>query len=318
MCYSAMVVQSWRVFMRDFGAYVTIHDFAEMYGHKRIRKSRTPKAMDANFADPQTDEEREVKALIDAHNKGQLEQWEQELFEQRKRLADATRAIAAGKPTKKALGDQRIATSRCNQLMGWINDMKRTEPKDRDSRIYPGTYAPILVWEDGRRVIKPMRFRCRLQGWTEKVEKQYPGAFNARRDRLEESWRKHFGIKHGMLLITSFFENVSRHKVEQRELRPDEADEGVELEFKPRPAQRMLVACVWSDWGGPDQPNLLSFAAITDEPPPEVAAAGHDRCLIPIKESNLDAWLQPNGDLARAYSILDDRERPYYEHRLAA
>lgn len=113
-----MVVQSWRVFMRDFGAYVSIEDFAKLYGHKRERKSRTPKAMDVNLADPQSDAEREVKALIDAYNKSQLEQWEQELFRQRKRLADAERAIAAGKTTKKALNDQRVASSKCEQLKG--------------------------------------------------------------------------------------------------------------------------------------------------------------------------------------------------------
>ena len=64
---------------------------------------------------------------------------------------------------------------------------------------------------------------------------------------------------------------------------------------------------------------LLSFAAITDEPPPEVAATGHDRCVVPIKPENADAWLFPDPkDLAASYAVLDDRQRPYYEHRLAA
>jgi putative SOS response-associated peptidase YedK len=81
----------------------------------------------------------------------------------------------------------------------------------------------------------------------------------------------------------------------------------------------MLVACLWSRWTAQGEPDLLSFAAITDEPPPEVAAAGHDRCIIPIKPQNVDAWLAPQaGKLAAQYAILDDRERPYYEHRLAA
>jgi putative SOS response-associated peptidase YedK len=81
----------------------------------------------------------------------------------------------------------------------------------------------------------------------------------------------------------------------------------------------MLVACLWSRWVGSGGEELLSFAAITDEPPSEVAAAGHDRCIVPIKPSNIDAWLKPQrGDLASLYAILDDRERPYYEHRLAA
>ena len=65
--------------------------------------------------------------------------------------------------------------------------------------------------------------------------------------------------------------------------------------------------------------DLLSFAAITDEPPPEVAGAGHDRCVIPIKDTNLRTWLEPERSDANAlYAVLDDRERPYYEHQLAA
>jgi hypothetical protein len=33
----------------------------------------------------------------------------------------------------------------------------------------------------------------------------------------------------------------------------------------------------------------------------------------------MQAWLNPQpGDLATQYAILDERERPYYEHRLAA
>jgi putative SOS response-associated peptidase YedK len=83
----------------------------------------------------------------------------------------------------------------------------------------------------------------------------------------------------------------------------------------------MLVACLWNYHKGTDsgEGELFSFAAITDEPPPEVAAAGHDRCIIPIKRENLDAWLNPDpSNLAAMHTILDDRDRPYYEHRLAA
>jgi hypothetical protein len=46
---------------------------------------------------------------------------------------------------------------------------------------------------------------------------------------------------------------------------------------------------------------------------------GHDRCIIPIKFENVMDWLTPEkSTLAAMYAIFDDRERPYYEHRLAA
>ena len=60
-------------------------------------------------------------------------------------------------------------------------------------------------------------------------------------------------------------------------------------------------------------------AAITDEPPPEIAAVGHDRCIVPIRPSNVEAWLCPDAsNLAQQYAVLDDRERPYFEHLMAA
>ena len=76
---------------------------------------------------------------------------------------------------------------------------------------------------------------------------------------------------------------------------------------------------VWLCRTAPGEPDLLSFAAITDEPPDEVSAAGHDRCIIPIKPEYIDAWLNPDpANIKASLDILDDRKRPYYEHRLAA
>ena len=187
------------------------------------------------------------------------------------------------------------------------------------ARIFPGWYAPVIISEGGRLVVKPMRYQCRLAGKPAFYDTKFPGTYNARRDSLEKFWKGQFGTSHGILVANAFYENVNRHRMEGRELREGEDVQNVILEFRPRPQQDMLVACLWSRWSGPGQPDLLSFAAITDEPPDEVAAAGHDRCIIPIKPQNMQAWLNPQpGDLATQYAILDDRERPYYEHRLAA
>jgi putative SOS response-associated peptidase YedK len=168
-------------------------------------------------------------------------------------------------------------------------------------------YAPVMVWEDGQRVIEPMRYQCRPAGKPAFYDTKYPGTYNARRDNLEGSfWKDLFGFSHGILAVNAFYENVERD------------GKNVVLEFRPQPQQDMLVACLWSRWSEPGQPELLSFAAITDEPPAEIAAAGHDRCIIPIRPENIDAWLKPDRARREQYAILDDRERPYYEHRLAA
>jgi len=91
------------------------------------------------------------------------------------------------------------------------------------------------------------------------------------------------------------------------------------LQFTPEDGEPRFVACLWSHWGGKGNPDLDSFAKITDEPPPEVAAAGHDRCIINIKAEHIDAWLNPDpANLDALYAIFDDKAKPYYEHRLAA
>jgi putative SOS response-associated peptidase YedK len=81
----------------------------------------------------------------------------------------------------------------------------------------------------------------------------------------------------------------------------------------------MTVACLWSHWTGEGEPALDSFAAITDEPPPEVLATGHTRCVISLKEENVPEWLAPaRVDKGRLEEILSDRQAPVYEHRIAA
>jgi putative SOS response-associated peptidase YedK len=318
MCYSAQVWADYHRYVRDYGAVLSIRDFYDIFW-RRSRDSRIklPKALDDAFAHPSSDDERAIKALIDAFNAEQAKKFEQEVFKQRKRLADAERALQT-KTTKAALESRRIATDKIDWAMDKLSDLKRTEPKGRDSRIFPGHYAPVMVMEGGQRVIKPMRYQCRLAGKPALYDVKYPGTYNARRDNLEGFWKGQFGHTHGLMIVNAFYENVSRHKVEGRTLAPGEKEENVVLEFRPQPSQDMLVACLWSKWSGDDE-DLLSFAAITDEPPEEVAAAGHDRCIVPIQPQHVDAWLNPDSkDLGALYAILDDRERPYYEHRLAA
>lgn len=319
VCYSAQIEAEYKKYVRAFGATLSVEEYARLYWARREdSRIKIPKAMDFEFLHPESDGEREIRAAIDAFTETEQTRLEQELFNQRKRLADAERVLAS-KTTKAASESKRIATDKIDRAMGRLADLRRTEPKSRDSRIFPGYYAPVMVMEAGRLVIKPMRYQCRVAGKPAFYDHKYPGTYNARRDNLEGFWKGQFGHTHGVIALGAFYENVDRHKAEGRELRPGEEPENVILEFKPDPPDTMYAACLWSRWTGKDEPDLLSFAAITDDPPAEVAAAGHDRCIIPLKRDNILAWLNPDPkDLSSLYSLLDDRERPYYEHRLAA
>lgn len=319
MCYSAQIVASYRKYMRLFGADISLREFVRLFWERQEDFSlKLPKAMEADFLDATSGDELEARQAIEAFTAAQATKLEQELFKQRSRLVEAERKLQT-KPTKAATESKRIAGDKVAWCQAKLSDLRRTELEDRDSRIFPGWYAPVMVMENGRRVVKPMRYQCRPPGRPAFYDSKYPGTYNARRDNLEGFWKDLFGFSHAIMVVNAFYENVNRHKIEHRALREDEAVENVVLEFKPQPRQDMLVACLWSHWRKEGEPDLLSFAAITDEPPPEVAAAGHDRCIVPIKPEHVDAWLNPTGrSPAELFAILDDRPRPYYEHRLAA
>lgn len=167
---------------------------------------------------------------------------------------------------------------------------------------------PVMVWENGHRAVKPMRYQCRPAGKPAFYDTKYPGTYNARRDSLRGFWKGQCGHTHGIVLIDAFYENVAG---------PD--GKNIVVEFRPDPPETMLVACLWSHWTAPGQKDLLSFAIITDDPPAEILEAGHDRCPVPIKPKYIDAWLTPDPtDLGALDAILEDKARPHYGHCLAA
>lgn len=319
MCYSAQLEMNLKTLQRPYKARIAMEAFERLF-HRRLTDDRIyiPKAMEANFYNASTPEEKRIKDLIDAHLQLKTKNLEVELFKQKKRLADAERTIQK-KETKAAVESKRIATNKIQWHLNKIADLKRTELKTIDSRIFPFHYAPVFILEGDEYVIMPIRYHCRPAGKPEFYDRKFDGLYNARRDNLEGFWKGQFGHTHAFVVMSGFYENVAKHDFEHRELAPGEKPENLVLNFNPQPRFDMRVACLWSHWDQPGKPELCSFAAITDEPPPEVAATGHNRCVIPLKESNLHIWMKPQEtDKQALYAVLDDRERPFYEHRLAA
>jgi hypothetical protein len=81
--------------------------------------------------------------------------------------ADAEYTLRA-KPRKNALDDQRIATDRIAWAKGKLADLRRVLPEGCDHRIFPRVHVPVMVMEQGGRVIKydappvPSRWQARV------------------------------------------------------------------------------------------------------------------------------------------------------------
>jgi len=318
MCFSAVVQQNLDLLARQHKARVDTELFENLFARRAAGADiKLAKSLEANFLNPNNDAAKRIAQHIAAYQAATASKWQIELFKQKTRLADAERKLKV-RATKIAQDEQRIATNKIAWLRAKLADLKRTEPQSTDARIFPFWYAPVIVSEAGEHVIKPMRYHCRPSGKPASIDSRYPGLYNARRDNLEGFWKNQFGQHHAYCVVQSFYENVTLHDFEKRALRPGEKVQVRLLHFNPQPASDMLVALLWDSWQKPGEPALLSFAAISDDPPPEVAATGHNRCIVPLKPQNLNTWLTPGADLATYYALLDDRERPYYAHELAA
>lgn len=295
MCYSAMVLADLRKLERKFDAAIDVEAYLALVEARLAQgRVRIPKAMD------------EALLALDGPLAERVRDWRDRQCtdllrmraEQDARLQRA-RARLSARDTKSARNEVRVAGNKVAQYGSRLDDLDRSEPAPRDARIWPGDHCSVVL-VDGQRLLRPMRYQCRMPGWTAQTERQFPGTYNARRDKLHTSWRQLFGRQHALMVVERFYERVERD------------GRSVELEFVPRTRAPLLVPCLWAF---DPRDRLYSFAAITDEPEPEVAAAGHDRTLIDLKPGHVDAWLQPEGDLSKMQAIFDDRQHPYYEHR---
>lgn len=315
MCYSAQVVQDLKKLFRELQVFMDYEE-AERVFLLRLDDPTVniSKGFEANFDEPKNDVERRIKAAIDEHRSRMATKFEKELFSQKTRFVNAERSLKS-KETKKAREDVRIASTKIEALSMKLGSLRSVELSLDDRRVFPMVYGGVIVKRDGKNWLTPMRYFCRPAGKPAFYDKKFPGLYNARRDNLENFWDAQFGRSHAIAIVDSFFEWVRLHTKERRELAPGEREKSIELQFKPRPPRSMFVACLWSHWTDPKLPYVNGFAAITDDPPAEVAAAGHDRCIVNLKPENVDAWLTPQGRSAKELqAILSDRETPYYDN----
>lgn len=322
MCYSAQIWADYRKYER-LGGTLDIKGYTALAGWTRKRGTWTkviPKTMrrsmlDAGALAP------DLSAIVLAADAESIAVIQQDIAELSERKAQAQAKLTSANPTKKAENDLRISTNKIQAAQRKLDDMAAPSAADGIDRIWPGNFAPVLIRdpESGERLIVPMRYRCRLPGWTATDEIEKPGTYNARRDKLSTVWRKVFGIHHGLIAANRFYESVHLHDLQQRALAPGEREQNVELVFTPKDGEDLLIACLYTRTEADgDEPAFYSFAAITDDPPPEVAAAGHDRCIVTIREEDIGAWLDPlSTGREELLAILDRSQHPYYEHEQA-
>src|SRR3954471_6944787 len=117
MCYSAMAVADLRSIEREYVATSDFEALHEIFWRRHHERNVTiSKALELNFENPRDSQEQRIRDVIVEYRTSRTRELEQELFKQKKRLGDAERTLKT-KTTKKALEDQRIATTKIDQLV---------------------------------------------------------------------------------------------------------------------------------------------------------------------------------------------------------
>jgi len=312
MCYSALVNQSVKDLGLRYGARIQVDLFEELF-ENRLKGSgaRIPRALEAEFLDwGKSAQENRIERSIREYHALELSAAREELHSQTERLLAAERSLLA-KVTQKAQNEQRIARNKIDSLNRKIGILISSESEggqsllEEDSRIFPGSYAPLVTRVAGESVVAPFRYLLRPAGEDPGFDRKYNGAYNIRRDSLDRVhwWKKLYGKNHAVLEVRSFFENVTADGT------------NAVIRFDPQDGEDLRVPCLFDvNRAGPFP--LYSFGLITDHPNPEVLRAGHDRTPVFMKSSHLDLWLDPtHHDPRELERVFDDKQPTFFTAR---
>jgi hypothetical protein len=132
MFYSAQIERELRTYTRVVGrdAALNPEDFIKKYWWRQhgLPSMKIPKAVDAWFTADENGDQAKLAAMIEVFNDCEIVKLEQEVFKQKKRLADAERALKI-KETKTALNDQRVSSHKIDWALGKLVGINRTELK---------------------------------------------------------------------------------------------------------------------------------------------------------------------------------------------
>lgn len=302
MCYSALVDRELRKAEKEYEATINDESFRDLYCMRELDTSiKIPDGMEQSFIEHGGSTGKLIKQSVDRYRRAEQIALNDEAQVLRQEI-EALESTIALKPTKTAQNKLGVL----NRKLTKINNKIESPNSTGDYRIYPYYFAPVIIQNDRRREIVPMRYRILPRTGVE-VPNQY-NVFNARRDSLTtaKNWKPLFGKKHAIFPFIRFFEWVERE------------GKKVELSFSPD-YESMWAACLYEEYQHPELGLIRSFAMVTDEPPKEIAQTGHDRCPVFLREDLISDWLTPKKKtLEELVALLSEKQPAYYSHAMAA
>lgn len=271
------------------------------------KSAMIPSAIDTYIIqNAETAQQKRLAKMAKAHYQTEIEKFSTKLKKYEQDVKDFEAKIRGGSKAK----NLKENLEKRRETVQWHKDKIDYYEKIQEKgapRVFPNFYAPVVVKNEKTAALRLMRYQLCPKSGKELNPFKY-NLFNARKDRLLDSptWKAVFGKQHAIFPFYRFYESV-------------EGPEGQPLAiyFQPEHGDLMWAASLY-EVSRIKEGELWSFAAITDEPPAEVLATGHDRCPVYIAEKQFDAWMNPiSAHRNHLVGLLDDVEKTYFDHEQA-
>lgn len=303
-----MIEADLRTLEKLFGVKVDWSSFDEAFNiRSQYSQAMIPSGIDSYIIqNAETPLQKRLAKMAKNHYQGEIEKFSKKLKKYEQDVKDFEAKIKNGSKVKdlKDKLEKRRATVEWHKEK--IDYYEKIEEQGAP-RVFPNFYAPVISNEGKEQLIRLMRYHICPKNGKELNAFKY-NLFNARRDRLLDSrtWKPIFGKQHAIFPFYRFYESV-----------PGENGEPKIIYFGPKDQEIMWSAAIFEE-SKIESGLLRSFAAITDEPPPEVAATGHDRCPVFLKKDYFQTWLDPKGTSKEdLVSLLNSKVPTYFQHKAA-
>lgn len=308
MCYSAMIEADMRKLERRFGAKIDWDNFEEAFNMRaKYKMAMIPSAIDTYFIqNAETALQKRLAKMAKTHYMMEIEKFSKKLKKYENDVKELEAKLNSG---SKAKGLKEKVRKR-RETVEWHKEKISYYEKIEEQgapRVFPNFYTPVIMKDKTGCWIRLMRYHLCPKSGKELTPFKY-NLFNARKDRLLDSrtWKHIFGKQHAIFPFYRFYESIE-----------GKSGEAKIIYFEPETKDLMWSASLF-ERSKTTEGNLWSFAAITDEPPPEVAEAGHDRCPVFLNEDHFEQWLEPK-DLSQndLLALLESVVVTYFTHSAA-
>jgi putative SOS response-associated peptidase YedK len=302
-----MIEADLRKLERLFGVKVDWSSFEEAFDiRSKYDQAMIPSALDSYIIqNAETPLQKRLAKMARSHYQAEIEKFSKKLKKYEQDVKDFEAKLKSGskiKDLKEKLEKRRATVEWHKEKIEYYEKIEEVGAP----RVFPNFYAPVIVKDGKQHWLRLMRYHLCPKNGKEMNAFKY-NLFNARRDRLLDSrtWKPVFGKQHAIFPFYRFYESVE-----------GENGEAKIIYFEPKDQEIMWSAAIFEEAKIKDG-MLRTFAAITDEPPSEVAATGHDRCPVFLAKENFERWLTPKETPQELHELLTSIVPTYFKHTAA-